>query len=147
MRRWLIANKGRIITIVMMLVVGGLLYLLFRPRTLLLFHVADAMGLSSVITQCRSAVEGITLPDWVVYCLPNALWTGAYVLLVDGVMKGRPVKWRLLMTAIIPVLGLMSELMQAFGWLPGTFDWWDVVAYSIPYLIYLVSARGIKLIV
>ena len=130
---------------VMMLVAGGLVYLLFRPRTLLLFHVADAMGLSSVIDQCRSAVEGIILPDRVVYCLPNALWAGAYVLLVDGVMKGRPVKWRLLVTAIIPSLGLMSELMQAFGWLPGTFDWWDVAAYAIPYLIYCSSVKAEKL--
>ena len=140
-RQWLKANRVRIITIVMMLMVGGLVYLLFRPRTLLLFHVADAMGLSSVITRCRSAVEGITLPDWMIYCLPNALWAGAYVLLADSVLKGRSVRLRLLVTAVIPALGLLSEVMQAFGLLPGTFDGWDVVAYALPYLLYLIYSQ------
>ena len=137
-RRWLIADKRTIITVVMMLVLGGLLYLLFRPRTLLLFHVADAMGLSSVITRCRSAVEGITLPDWMIYCLPNALWAGAYVLLADSVLKGRSLRLRLLVTAVIPGLGILSEVMQAFRLLPGTFDGWDLVAYALPYMLYLI---------
>lgn len=138
MRQWLKANRGRIITIMMMLMLGGLVYLLFRPRTLLLFHVADAMGLSPFITQLRSGVEGIVLPNWVVNCLPDALWAGAYVLLVDCVMRGRPVKLRLLLAAVIPVLGVVSEALQACGWLSGTFDWLDIVAYMAPYVLYLV---------
>lgn len=33
---------------------GGLIYLAFRPTTILLFHIADGMGLMPLIAQWRS---------------------------------------------------------------------------------------------
>jgi len=98
----------RILLAALMLTIGGGLYLLFRPQSLLLFHV-------------------------------GALWAGAYVLLTDTLLTGNGWRERLLWTALMPAIGIGSELLQAVGWLPGTPDAADVTAYALPYLLYLLS--------
>jgi len=122
-----------------MLVVGGGLYLSFRPQTLLLFHIAGSAGLTETIGQWRELWSGISLPEWVVYSLPGALWVAAYVLLTDLLQADSSREKRLLWTGLIPVIGVGSEVLQATGWLPGTADAADAAAYVLPYLLYLIS--------
>ena len=45
----------------LLLVLGGSIYLLFRPKTLLMFKWVDSLGLSEYIDQLRDTVSGITL--------------------------------------------------------------------------------------
>lgn len=120
----------------LLLAMGGMVYVLFRPRTLLLFSVADATGIGSWADSMRTLFGGIQLPDWMVYSLPGGLWSAAYVLLVGWLMQGRALRWRLLATLPIPLVGALSELLQGAGVLSGTFDMGDVVCYLAPYLIY-----------
>lgn len=129
----------------LLLTVGGMVYLMFRPRTLVLFVVAGALGLDGWVDGVRECVGGVALPEFVVYCLPNGLWALAYVIVIDWVMQSYSRGTRLLCASIIPVLGAVSELMQLCGWLPGTFDVGDVVCYLLPLLLYatwLVLAKS-----
>jgi len=129
----------RILLAALMLTIGGGLYLLFRPQSLLLFHVATHAGLMGVIGPWREQLSDMNLPQWTVYNLPGALWAGAYVLLTDTLLTGNGWRERLLWTALMPAIGIGSELLQAVGWLPGTPDAADVTAYALPYLLYLLS--------
>ena len=47
----------------MLLLMGGMTYLLFRPQTLLMFHVTDALGLSAVINSMREGISS-QLPEF-----------------------------------------------------------------------------------
>lgn len=120
------------------LAAGGTVYLLFRPRSLLLFRVVDALRLTDAVGRWREATAGIILPQWVVYCLPDALWTTAYLLLIDALLRPTPPRRRLPYTAVLPAVGLASEGLQAVGLLPGTFDWLDLLAYTLPLALYIV---------
>ena len=120
----------------LMLLAGGMLYLLFRPRTLVMFRVADWLGWSAVITDMRAVAAAGTLPEWVVYWLPNALWTTSYILMTEALSAGSHPRQKLLKAGLIPALGMVSELLQGWGVIRGTFDWWDLAAYLVPYLIY-----------
>ena len=122
---------------IVLLLVGGMTYLLFRPRTLLMFHVADYLGLSPVIDRIREGMTDAWLPEFIVYSLPGALWSAAYLLTVDCFLYGQSVRTRLVATSIIPLIGAASEVLQLTGMVPGTFDGWDLLCYLIPYLIYL----------
>lgn len=123
---------------------GGLLYLLFRPRTLLLFHAADALGLAALVDRLRQVASVWSLPEWVVYSLPNGLWSAAYVVLTPAVTRGYRRRTRLLLAGIIPLVGIASEAMQAVGLLRGTPDWLDVAAYALPYALYATRLLTIK---
>ena len=122
---------------IMLLLVGGITYLLFRPRTLLMFHMADYLGLSPIIDRIREGMTDAWIPEFIVYNLPGALWSAAYLLTVDCFLYGQSVRTRLVATCIIPLIGAASELFQLTGMVPGTFDGWDLLCYLIPYLLYL----------
>ena len=129
---------------VVMLIVGGAIYLLFRTKRLVMFHVTDALGLTDTINGWRTAVKGTHLPEWCVYVSPNALWSGAYILTMDALLRNHSLKTRLLATGFIPLLGVVAEIMQAAGIIPGTFDWFDIVAYILPHLIYILYTTSTK---
>lgn len=121
-----------------LMLVGGMVYLLFRPRTLLLFAVLDKLGFGETIGRWRMAVSAVSLPEFVLYSLPNGIWVISYVLVIDGVFSSSPVATRLRWASVIPVLGVGSELLQGVGVMPGTFDWADLLCYAVPYLAYLI---------
>ena len=127
----------------MMLLMGGMTYLLFRPQTLLMFHVTDAIGLSAAINSMREGISS-QLPEFIIYSLPGALWAAAYILTIDSLMFRQSVMPRILVSGIIPVIGAVSELLQLIGLLPGTFDVADLLCYLIPYLLYMSIILKIK---
>ncbi len=127
-----------------LLAAGGLIYLLYRPTTLLLFRIIDATGLASQVGQWRTAVQPCSLSDFTVYCLPNGLWAGAYVLAIDSACASRTAATRMAWAAVIPALGVISELLQIVGIVPGTPDWADALCYAAPYLIYILYIRLTK---
>ena len=126
---------------VLLLVAGGLIYLLFRPRVLLMFLIADSMNAGGLVDSLRLMAADAKVPPFVLYSLPAGLWAASYVLIADSFTRTQPVAGRLLATAIIPALGLASELMQWGGLLPGTADISDAVCYMVPYLVYVITIK------
>ena len=127
----------------MMLLIGGMTYLLFRPQTLLMFHVTDAIGLSAAINSMREGISS-QLPEFIIYSLPGALWAAAYILTTEYFLYRQSVKTRILVAGIIPIIGAVSELLQFTGLLPGTFDVADLLCYLVPYLLYMSIILKIK---
>ena len=118
-----------------MLLLGGIIYLLFRPTTLLLFHTLDLVGLMPLVTDCRTLVATCQPSEFVVYSLPGSLWATSYILLVVSLLE-RAMRWqRMIVASIIPLAGICSELMQQAGLLPGVFDTADLVCYAVPLII------------
>lgn len=126
----------RIVTAFVSLLSGAVIYLLFRPTSLLGFSLLQALGLGEWTEQLRSNVSYVNPPEFVVYCLPNGLWSLSYILLVDRVFSSVPAWHKVLWASVIPLLGVASELMQAAGWVRGTYDTADLICYSLPFIIY-----------
>lgn len=49
-----------------MLLLGGMIYLLFRPTTLLLFHTLDMVGLMPLVTDWRTLAAACQPSEFVV---------------------------------------------------------------------------------
>ena len=127
-----------------LLVLGGGIYLLFRPQNILMFKVVETIGLSSDVDRWREMAGNVSLPDFVVYCLPNGLWAAAYIMVIDGWLYRQTKRCRLSAAAVIPLIGTMAEMMQATGCIPGTFDYGDIACLMVPlfaYAIFLESYR------
>lgn len=122
----------------LLLVTGGLIYLLFRPRVLLMFLVADSMNAGGLVDSLRLMAADTKVPPFVLYSLPAGLWAASYVLIADSFTRTQPLAGQLFATAIVPALGLASELMQWVGLLSGTADAADAVCYMVPYLVYIL---------
>ena len=120
-----------------LILIGGILYLLFRPHTLLLFRVVEMLGFDPIVHSWRQHTLLWNWPEWAVYCLPDGLWSSGYVLIVEGLFLPHPYKW--LVAGIIPVVGAATELLQWAGIMPGTFDVVDIVCYLLPYPIWFAA--------
>ena len=127
-----------------LLAAGGAIYLLFRPSTTLMHHLIGSTAPALQDWRSAAASDALCpawattlLPQWlreaVVYSLPNGLWSAAWILSVCAIHRNDCRRNVLLWAALIPMLGVASELLQAIGCCPGTFDWMDIVAYTLPY--------------
>ena len=78
---------------VVLVLIGGMGYLLFRPTRLLIYQLASRTGMEPLLRQWREHTLQWDLPEWVVYCLPDGLWSAGYVLIVSGLFRPHPLKW------------------------------------------------------
>ena len=66
---------------------GGSIYLLFRPKTLLMFKWVDSLGLSEYLDRLRDMVSDITLNHITLYSLPDGLWLASYIIVVNTIVS------------------------------------------------------------
>ena len=76
-------------------------------------------------------VSGLSLPGGLVHVLPDALWMFALciaiLLIWDFKLNRTTISWILAACSI----GFLLEFFQWSQFMPGTFDWFDVLAISI----------------
>ena len=119
-------KKHSLIHIVFPIIIGGFIYLLFRPNFLYLF-----MGLGEYLNPVRGFLEneGIveSLPVWMIYSLPNGLWVYAFTYLMREIWQNQKAIW-----LFIPILlGIGWESGQSLGMISGTHDIIDIIACLI----------------
>jgi len=129
------------------LLAGGLLYLCFRPESLVMFKWAKIVGLYPAVFELRMQGTAVapSLPEWLIFSAPNGLWVFSFgVLMVSlwGVSGfSVAVAWAVALWAV----GIGSEIMQGFGLVSGVFDVADMIAYTIGLLgVLLFGSREEK---
>lgn len=133
------SKKIEFILALCLFLIGVSIYLLWRDEHLLIHRILHASGMDDLIVPLRKSVADINVPEWIRFALPDGLWSTSYILLIDVWVK-RGILW----TSFIPFIGVLSELLQLIGWLPGTFDTADLLAYSIPYFLYVLIINQLK---
>ena len=122
----------------LLILLGGLIYLSFRPTTLLLFHTLDRVGLMLLIADWRILTAAYHPSEFVIYSLPGGLWASAYILIIVSLLGKASATVRLAVASLIPLSGIVSELMQGTGLLPGVFDPVDLACYALPLLLHIM---------
>lgn len=134
---------------VLPLTIGGLLYLAFRPTHLLLFAWAEHLGFAQIVASLRvlAAPHVGSMPPWVINSAPAGLWafalTGGMSRLWRRNLQIRAWVW----IGIAALVGIASELLQISGYLPGTFDPIDLLAYVVGSLLGVWAALSPNMIV
>lgn len=117
---------------------GASIYLFFRSPDLLVFRWLNAVGLRDVIMTWRNSVSDVRLPEWLLYSAPDGLWVFAATGWIIHIWRGKP-PWPWLLGGV--VLGVGSELGQAVGIVPGTYQHEDILCYVIGFLLALIQLR------
>lgn len=108
------------------IILGGMIYVLFRPLSLKMFDWFEFIGLMDIILKMRDFSQNyLFFPNWFYYALPDGLWTYAFTssfMLIWG--KSSTLKYWL---AIPFILSIIPELLQYFNLLVGTFDLYDLL--------------------
>jgi hypothetical protein len=121
-------NRFYIYLSILALLLGVIIYILFRTSEPVFFNWIRAVGSDRWfnIARQKSLSLNLLLPEWIVFSLPNGLWAFSYALLITGIWSGRKSWLRTFWMASIPVLVLGFEILQYAEVIPGTFCMNDI---------------------
>lgn len=122
---------------------GGLIYIIYRTDSLLMFrwfeyfHLSDYIYFirNSLITPLPSAVKSLT------NTVPGGFWTFSYTVFLMFIWNFSINRKNIFYYLIIPLAAVSSEFYQLAGLIPGTFNYFDIISYLsgaiLPVLIHL----------
>lgn len=112
---------------------GSAIYLLYRPKTIVVFKLIRAIGLNEYIDDLRNSSQSI-IPigrGILLYSVPQGLWAFSFlyvILLIWRPNTARPMAVVSIFCALIVIEG--SEIAQ-LSFLPGTFDINDMICNTV----------------
>ena len=115
------------------LLVGGMIYLLFRSDSLIMFKWFASASLDNPIEYLReiTLIYRQYLPNWFLFSLPDGLWVFSYVSLTLLIWNNNINKRNFFWVFSIPFIAISSEVGQLYNIVPGTFDNKDLIFYII----------------
>lgn len=123
------------------LIVGGLLYVIFRSKSLLMFDWFRMIGLYGMVENLRTKYDVVNLYEWVKDSMPAGLWLFSYLFVIDSLWGNDRNLVYYLFIFVLPVIAICSEFMQLFGMLPGTFDYMDLTSYVAAILFFILIKK------
>jgi len=115
------------------LLIGSLIYILFRPYSLLMFRWFEVLKIDSIILFFRNSI-GIYkdfIPDIVIYSFPNGLWTYSLISNIILIWNNEKNYYMYFWIIIAVIISLGGEIGQAINVIPGTFDFLDLILISL----------------
>lgn len=127
----------RIIVAFSFVLLGGIIYLTYRSRNLLMFQWIEVIGITDIIEPIRQYGQTISIPQWIKYSLPDGLWLLSYLMIIDIIWYNTPTNtsknyW----ISILPLTAIGSEIIQLLIPYIGTFDIIDLLCYINAIILY-----------
>lgn len=124
----------------LLLATGCLIYLLFRSKTLYIYVWCKALGLSTFVDVFRENVQNWNVSNFVRFSLPDGFYCAAYIMMIDAIWHDDNRKVKYILLSLVPMITIVSEILQFCGVVRGTFDVMDLLCYLIPPIAYIMIA-------
>ena len=137
-RRYSIKYRvAKVMLSLVILLLGGFIYVIFRDKSLLMFNWFNTIGVGNEVDGLRRLFQGEGIYGWVKNSLPDGLWLFSYMFIIDAIWgKSKSISFYLFIS-LLPLIAIISEFLQFFDLCPGTFDWVDVASYLFAILLYI----------
>lgn len=111
------------------LLLGALIYILLRPSEAIFVEWICEIGFEKQLVQLQGTanLQQLSIPNWIIYSLPNGLWAFAYSLLIISIWAENISLIKYFWLTSIPVLILGYELLQLTPIISGTFCVQDII--------------------
>lgn len=118
------------------LLIGGLIYIIFRQDILALQYIKDSAFLKCIKIEIHTKS---TLINWIIYSLPDALWY--FSLLIFNRLTYTKSTISNFLTWVAIILPFVLEGCQLLLIIPGTFCLIDLTSYFLILIIYLTMKQ------
>ena len=109
-----------------------------------MFSWARYLSLESQVERLRIMMQPYSpSSEWIFFSLPDGLWVLSYVIMMAAIWKFQ-IREHGIMIGLIPAIAICSELLQALGLFPGTFDTSDLFTYIGSFLVGIIYCKIIK---
>jgi hypothetical protein len=131
------------VQVILPMFVGGLIYITWRSDRLTMFEWFHLIGIDETIQTWRTLFLPTReyLPNVLLYSGPDGAWVYSMTAFFSLIWANTRTLAAFLWTHLAFTLGLGSELLRLFDFVPGTFDILDAVFYTLAWLVSLVSSR------
>lgn len=116
--------------------IGSFIYLAFNSTDLYLYKWFCIDANANWIQNLRHITTSWQVPLWIRWNLSDGLWLLSYLLIIDSIWDSEDSGWNNIFGISMLLLAVVSEWLQAEGFIPGTGDWYDVLTYIISYIIF-----------
>ena len=121
------------------MLMGGLLYIVSRSESLLMFRWFDMLGIQDEVRALRFWTHPYlnSLPHWVYFSLPQALWYFSGLLAFELIWgtDASIFQQRRAWICVFSVLALTLEFGQFFDIVPGRFDLLDLALLLVAWVV------------
>jgi len=123
------------------MLVGGLIYVLFRTPHLLMFQWFETLGIDGPIAAARVHTMPLadSLPEWIRFSVPDGSWVWSATATMSLIWHDKGGWGRWFWISLGAAIAIGSELIQLYPPMPGVFDPVDLVAYAVAH----VAALGL----
>lgn len=134
------------------LIIGSLIYILFRSGNILIFKWFKFLGIAKFIDYIRKFTLhfAFSLPKWFLFSFPDGLFLFSYVTLMLSIWNFKVNYISGFWIFIIPWYFIGTEIGQLFSFYSGTFDKMDMFFYFlslfISYFLYYIVVNKITVL-
>ena len=143
-------RKQNIIIGIVSIVIGGMIYILWRRDNLLMFSWFKTMGIINQIECMRyyASIYYSIIPSWVYYSLPNALWLFGGMLCFFSIWEKHCYE-QYIWIGIFIIIAMGAEFGQLIGIIPGTWQNSDMLLMIISIVSAIIlnnkqNKKGVK---
>ena len=111
---------------------GSAIYGLFRG-----FHFIDP-------TENIFPLYSVRVPELLEYSLPDGLWFYSLISAITLIWNDNMSTYFLAWLLLVIILTYCTEIFQGLDFIPGTFDWYDLLSYSFAILVYAFNFKNIR---
>lgn len=129
------SKKLQILLAIFPVFIAILIYLLFRDKNIYLVSLFSELKCISNLEEIRdnSKIIQFYIPNWVIYSLPDGLWSLSIYSLVS-IFVGN--KLSFIYNIVLFTIIILLELFQLFQFMKGTFDPIDILIYMIFFFLF-----------
>ncbi len=81
-------------------------------------------------------------PDWIKYNLQDGLWLYALLSAIIIIWEKKISSYLIVWIFFVLLLTFLSEIMQAYNFIQGTFDFYDMIAYFLAAIISILKIKN-----
>lgn len=128
-----------------MILLGGMIYILFRSNDLIMFEWFSKVNLSELFSKWRLYFAPLKnhLPNWFLFSLPDGLWVLSFGLSMNKIWKNDSQMQIWFWSMLLPFVAILSEIGQIFKLVPGTFDCIDLLFYSTAIILIIKNNKSL----
>jgi hypothetical protein len=125
---------------ILSIITGGLIYILFRTDSLVMFGWFEQLRISEFIYNLRDAHLFPQFGSFktIINTAPGGLWTFSYTVFLLFIWNLEFNFRNIFYFMSVPAAAVVSEIFQLTGLIPGTFNYLDIISYSAGAILPLI---------
>ena len=118
---------------IMFILIGGFIYLFFRPHTLKMFVWLRIINCEQIF-QLKDYNQDLKFIEFLIFSLPNGLWILSFLIIIGLIWEKYHIFF-IIYSSFFAGISILFEFLQKVELIPGTFDIADILVLLIFYIL------------